>query len=209
MTLLEIMDHMGSALLPHILSSPACPTPQGLEDISSSTLQWLQSHPPSSASWQLWTKTICSLYTGNAQSTCLHTPLGNWLATHTTHRFWKWQIYNPTTLITKQSTSSATLVALQSQCCHTMMKFTPTVPTDLPFKGPPITLLDIKTGYVPLPVLPIVDNPTSAPTTLLFSNYQQQFCEVLPIGNKYFLAASGNHTTPHIYMIGCARKYQS
>jgi len=67
-TLLEIMDHTGSVLLPHILSSPACPTPQGLEDISSSTLQWPQTHLPSPACWRLWTKTICSIYTGDSHS---------------------------------------------------------------------------------------------------------------------------------------------
>jgi len=110
------------------------------------------------------------------------------------------------TLVTKLSIHSDTRVALQSQCQRTMMKFTLTVPTELPFIGPPITLLDTRHGYIPLPVLPIVDTLTSIPMMLLFPNYQQQFCEELPVWQRIlFGSLRKSYNTTHLYNRLCQK----
>jgi len=107
-TLSEIMDHIGVGLLPQILTSAAHPTPQGLDEISFSTLWWPQSHPLTPACWRIWTTSICSIYTSNTCGMHLTNPLGNWLEAHNTNQFWKWRLHNPMHLVAKQSLTSAT-----------------------------------------------------------------------------------------------------
>jgi len=174
-TLSEITDHTGTELLPQVLSSRHSVTPVGLTAISSSTLQWPNVHLPSPACWKLWSTTISSIYTGDTRGTRLTTLLGAWLDTHTTIRFWHWRLANPTHLVFKQSPTSDTQVALQTQCSHRVMKFTPTIPTQLPFQGPPVTPRDPATGFVHLPIMPVQAAPTSVQEATMFSTFQQQF----------------------------------
>jgi len=63
MTLAEITDHMGTELLPQVLSTRDSPCPKGLLNISLSTLQWPNVALPSSTCWRIWTSTIQTLYT--------------------------------------------------------------------------------------------------------------------------------------------------
>jgi len=64
-TVAEITDHMGSSLLPQALLQHQAQSAYGLQDISTSTLTWPRVHCPVPASWKLWTKTICNLFTGS------------------------------------------------------------------------------------------------------------------------------------------------
>jgi len=84
MTLSEITDHTGTEVLPQILSSPSCPIPKGLANLSYSLLHWLQIHPLSAECWKLWTSTIQTIYTGLTKGTHLISP---WLPMHTSTGF--------------------------------------------------------------------------------------------------------------------------
>jgi len=168
MTPAEIMDHSSNTLLPQILSSPKDPVPAGLMGISKSMLHWPNIAMPSPACWQLWSQTVCEVYTGSSTSQNLTQPLGPWLATHNNAQFWHWHMPDATHLPYKNSIDDTGQVALPMQQCHTMMKFSPTVPTSLAFHGPPITPLD------PLSQAPMVCNSVQSgtieervPTTLL------------------------------------------
>jgi len=88
--LAEIADHTGTISLPHVLSTPLGSAPTGLQSLSTSTLKWPNIHPPTQASWRLWTKTVCNLFTRSAQSTKLSHPLGIWLTSYQDVRMWHW-----------------------------------------------------------------------------------------------------------------------
>jgi len=77
--LTEIVNHMGTMLLPQILCCSKEHSAQGLDALSSSTLQWPCIHiPPVQSSWCLWTMMICNLFAGSVQGTKIHHPLGTW-----------------------------------------------------------------------------------------------------------------------------------
>jgi len=137
-------------------------------------------HLLSPVCWRLWTNMICSIYMGNTHGMCLTTSLGAWLDMHTTTRFWHWGLADPTHLVFKQSPTSDTHVALQTQCSCRVMKFTPTVPMLLLFHGPLVTLRDPATGYVNLPIMPVQVAPTSATAVTMFTTFQQQFLVTIP-----------------------------
>jgi len=99
MTLSEITDHMGTKLLPQILSKQLHKTPEGLTSISYSTLKWLLVSCPAPICWHLWTSTICTLYTRSMKGTQLTQPLGPWITTHANTRFWHWQMLDDTHLV--------------------------------------------------------------------------------------------------------------
>jgi len=69
MTLAEITDHTGAELLSQILSNLTNPTPKGLINISTSTLQWPWIHNPSAQCWHLWMRTLCTIYVGSPKNT--------------------------------------------------------------------------------------------------------------------------------------------
>jgi len=174
-TLSDITDHTGAEHLPHILSRRNNVIPAGLAEISSSTLQWTHVHLPSQACWKLWTTTICSIYTGNTRGMCLSTPLGAWIDMHTTNRFWRWWLADPMHLVFKQSSTSETRVALQTQCSRRALKFTPTIPSQHKFHGPPVTPHDTATGYINLPIAPVKEAPIATAVPTMFATFQQQF----------------------------------
>jgi len=91
-TLAEMSDHTGTTLLPQVLTSHPHSSPRGLLDTSTSTLMWPQIHCPSSASWKLWTKTVCNQFTGSNTGTRLTHPLGAWLPTYQKHQYWHWRM---------------------------------------------------------------------------------------------------------------------
>jgi len=88
--LAEILDHMGMLLLPQVTHINEMKQSPGLQEISTSMLEWLVIHLPSLQCWKLWTHTIQTLFTGNANGICLHTLLGPWLANYQTYHCWLW-----------------------------------------------------------------------------------------------------------------------
>jgi len=91
-TLAEIMDHTGTLLLPQAIPTKATNLPPSLHDISMSTLDWPVIHLPSLQCWKLWTRTIRTLFTGDANGIRLATPLGPWLANYQDYRRWLWRM---------------------------------------------------------------------------------------------------------------------
>ncbi len=89
--LAEMTDHTGTILLPQVVNATPNQTPQGLDTISHSLLDWPTVHNPSTQCWKLWTRTIQTVFTGSPKGTRLHQPLGAWLGTHSNHRFWQWR----------------------------------------------------------------------------------------------------------------------
>jgi len=94
-TLAEITDHTGMHLLPQILTPHGHTYPNGLDNISCSTLQWPRVSNPTPTKWKVWTRTICTLFTGSAMGTKLNIPLGTWTQDYNTNRFWKWHLATP------------------------------------------------------------------------------------------------------------------
>jgi len=92
MTQAEILDHMGCFLLTQALLQQTQTKPLGLESLSTLTLEWPAVNNPTKATWKLWTMTICTLFTGNAQGTKLQTPLGPWTTNYQTYHNWKWHM---------------------------------------------------------------------------------------------------------------------
>jgi len=83
-TLAEITDHTGTNLLPQAMVQPAHDKPTGLDNISQSLVTWPTTHLPSRKCWRLWTRTICSLFTGTVNGRKLNHPLGPWKPTYQT-----------------------------------------------------------------------------------------------------------------------------
>jgi len=102
-TLAEITDHTGTTLLQQAFLAPHTTLPQGLTNISSSTLQWPTIAPPSIACRRFWFSTVRTLYTGARTGHRLQQPLGPWLRTYDAHQFWNWQMYDTTHLLFQQS----------------------------------------------------------------------------------------------------------
>jgi len=91
-TLAELTDHTGSFILPQVLLQGQTDQPTGLESLSQSTLNWPEISNPTKATWKLWTKTICMLFTGNPNGTQLRQPLGDWTTDFQKYREWKWKM---------------------------------------------------------------------------------------------------------------------
>jgi len=174
-TLAEIMDHTGQMLLPHVLSTVSNPTPQGLQNISQSTLTWPQIANPSPSCWRYWTTMIRRLYTGLARGMQLEQPLGNWHATIGKSRFWNWKLNDATHLLYHASTNAPTRMGLRTQQWRSLSKYSTTIPSMLPFDGTPITPLNPNTGYVKLPTLPIEKPNETPPETGTGDTLARQF----------------------------------
>jgi len=129
----------------------------------------------------MWTTTVCTLYTGSAKGMRLSHPLGSWLNTHDQVHFWNWQMLNPTNLVYRLSLTAPTCMALPTLTRCTFIKFSLTVPTELPFTGPPITLTDPTLGYIRLPFPTINAEMTPAnKAATYYKTLQQQFCSSIP-----------------------------
>jgi len=86
--------------------------------------------------------------------------LGAWLATYEKYWFWHWHQPDPEHLLFCHSPMKPPCIGIKTQQHQTMMKFSPTIPTDSAFQGPPVTPMDINTGYICLLVPPL---PQMAP----------------------------------------------
>jgi len=183
-TLAEITDHTGAELLPQILSSYTNPIPKGLLNISKSTLQWPRIHNPSVRCWRLWTRTLCNIYAGSPKKTRLRNPLGTWTQFYQDTRYWHWRMSTSDQLLFQNDSAAATRVAIPVLRRRNLIKFSPTIPTQLPFTGPPVTPLDPTTGYVRLPVLPVVENLPESTKLKAYGTLQQQFRSTLAMWQK-------------------------
>jgi len=179
MTLAEITDNSGQHLLPHALLQPNKAQPEGLDAISTSTLDWLARGTPTKATWQLWTQTIRELFTGSATGTKLRHPLGEWLDTYQNHRFWKWRVSSTGHMLHKKHPTAHPRAALKTQTTHTYVTFSLTIPTNQPFQGPPVTLLNPQCRQIHLPVTEL-GGPTILATPWTCKSLVTQFRHQLP-----------------------------
>jgi len=148
----------------------------------------------------MWSSTICQTYTGSTKGKRLTSPLGEWLPTHDKYRFWYWQMPDETQLLYRSSINAPTRIAMQIANRRTWMKFSPTVPTNKEFKGPPITPSDIQLNVIPLPVIPLAaPHPVAAPP-LHFLTIQNQFRhDLLPWQRILFGSLRKAYTTNTLY----------
>jgi len=151
-TLAEMTDHMGMTILPQALTSYPHSSPPGLQEISTSTLTWPQIHCPSSASWRFWTKTVCNQFTGSATGIKLAHPLGAWLPTYQQHRTWHWRLALTGRLLNQSPTMQNPRAAIPICSQHTQTTFSPMIPTNQMFQGPPVTPTDKFHQVIKLPV---------------------------------------------------------
>jgi len=151
-TLAEIVDHTGKTLLPQILTQTRQERPAGLAALSASTIQWPRVHQPSKASWTLWTRTLCNLFTGSPNGRKLNHPLGAWTPDYQQVRFWKWRHSHQGQLLHQPRQDNHTRVAMPTKTQRTQIQFTLHVPTTLPFAGPPVTPHDAHQRIVALPI---------------------------------------------------------
>jgi len=198
-TLAEITDNTGEALLPQILTDYHHPSPKGLKNISHSLLKWPTIHPPSAHCWRLWTRTLGIVYTGSPTGIWLTHKLGRWTINHNAHRFWHWRLHDPEHLVFQSEPSAPTRVVIPVTIRRTSIKFSPTVPTPLPFSGPPVTPYDPTIGHVLLPIVAVTPAPTST-TVQYFATIQQQFRRQLrPWQRPFFGSLRKSHPTNALY----------
>jgi len=104
--------------------------------------------------------------------------LGPWTTNHHATHFWHWRLYDTAHLVFQSAPLAPTRVAIPVTIRRTTIKFSPTVPTTLPFVGPPVTPIDPTIGYVNLPIAKV--NPALATLTVtLYTTIQQQFRQQL------------------------------
>jgi len=198
-TLAEITDNTGEALLPQVLTDYHHPIPKGLTNISHSLLKWPTIHPPSAHCWRIWTRTLSTVYTGSPTGTRLIQKLGRWTVHYNANRFWHWQLHDTEHLVFRSESSAPTRVAIPVITRRTTIKFSPTVPTTLPFSGPPVTPHDPTTGQVPLPIATINLAPPPMQAEY-FATIQQQFQHQLrPWQQPFFGSLRKSHPTNTLY----------
>jgi len=111
--LVEITDHMGTVLLPQVLTLNKEDQPTGLSEISYSLLDWPVVHLPSRKCWTQWTHTIHMLFTGAINGTQLCHPLGPWKADFQLVRYWKWHMSPLGSLLHQPTSGSPTQADIQ------------------------------------------------------------------------------------------------
>jgi len=97
-------------------------------------------HPPSTTCWQLWTVMVHTINFGSSKGMHLYNPLGDWMPHHSAHCFWQWHMHGPTHIVFRHSPTLTTQMPIPVLQHLTIIKFSPTVPTQLPFDGPSVTL---------------------------------------------------------------------
>jgi len=162
-TLVKVVDHTGTTILLHALSLHPSNAPTGLQALSRSTLNWPKIHPPSQASWRLWTKTICNLFVGAAQQTKLCHPLGIWLPNYQDVRMWHWHFSPLGSLLHQAHSATGTCAALLITSRRNHMAFSLMVPTNQEFNGSPVTPSDQFQRTISLPVPGIEYRPPLTP----------------------------------------------
>jgi len=198
-TLAEITDNTGEALLPQVLTDFHHPIPKGLLNISQSLLKWPTIHLPTAHCWRLWTRTLGTIYTGSPTGTRLIQKLGSWTTHHNDQRFWHWRLHDPDHLVFKSAPSAPTRLAIPVTIRRHTAKFLPTIPTTIPFSGPPVTPHDPNIGHVPLPIAAVNPAPSSRQPEH-FATIQKQFRHQLsPWQRPLFGSLRKSHPTNTLY----------
>jgi len=178
-TLAEITDHTGTLLLPQALLHKPHQQPQGLQDLSTSVLEWPQIHCPSKGSWALWTSTICNLFTGSNSGSCLHHPLGPWTRDYNTYRHWHWRMAPAERLLHRPTNMTRPRAALPVRTQQTQITFSPTILTNQLFEGPPVTPFDTHQRIIRLPIAALPSGPDPTPTIRCQKSLVAQFRSTL------------------------------
>jgi len=140
--LAEMTNHTGTLLLPQVMNPMPSQTPQGLDTISHSLLDWPTVHKPSIQCWKLWTHTIQTVFTGSPKGTRIQQPLGEWLKSHHHHQFWHWCYALTGHLLHSSNLTQSPRAAIQmTTTCH-YISFSPLIPTNQWFEGTPVTPWD-------------------------------------------------------------------
>jgi len=163
-TLAKITDHTGRYLLPQALPETNFQS-RPLDDISQSTLKWPEIHCPTKTCWKLWSTTTRKLFTGSTAGNRLQEKLGAWTESYQQARFWKWRYSNCHRILHQQNPLARPKVALITQTARTYWQILATIPTNLPFDGPPITPHDAHKRRMNLPITPLPASPNK-PITL-------------------------------------------
>jgi len=179
-TLAEMTDHTGTLLLPQTLLQKNYQHPYGLQDLSPLVLEWPQLHCPSKGSWKLWTTTICNLFTGSASGSRLHHPLGPWSLDYHKHRQWHWKMAPTGRLLHQSTTMPNPRAAIPVHTQRTQITFSPTIPTNQPFMGPPVTPYDTQHHIVGFPIVALPLCHDLPPTTRCHRSLVAQFHSTLP-----------------------------
>jgi len=174
-TVAEITDHTGNSLLLQALLQHPAHAPHGLHDISTSTLTWPCVHCPAKASWKLWTTTMCNLFTGSVSNLRLNISLGEWTLNYMQYRRWHWRLA-PTGRLLHQSPSMCNpQAAIQMRAQRTQLMFSPTIPTNQLFDGPPVTPVSTDHRIVKLPVPTLPNHLPAPPPRRFHRSFIEQF----------------------------------
>jgi len=178
-TLAEIVDHTGMTILPQILCNLQAQSPQGLDEISQLTLCWPCIHQCTHSSWQLWTSTICNLFTGTPNGTRLQYKLGEWTDDYQATRTWKWQLSPSGSLLYQAKPHSNVRAAICTCTLFMRLEFSITVPTNQAFQGPPMMPFDNTHCMVQLPMHSVWQEPLQQPQPTSYKSLTAQFRNTL------------------------------
>jgi len=135
---------------------------QQFQLISYLLLTWPAIHCPETPCWKLWNNTIQKIFTSSTNSNRLTEPLVAWCADYQTHCFWQWQ-YSPAHHILYQSTpQQSPQAAIIVDTKQTYWTIPATIPTNLSFEGPPLTLTDTHRRRIDLPI-PLITGVNQIP----------------------------------------------
>jgi len=173
--LAEITDHTGTHLLPQATTCLNNNPPPGLHEISHSLLDWPVIHPQSISCWNVWVRTIKTLFTGDAKGNHLQTPLGAWHTNYQQHQFWKWQISPLGSLLYQPMAASCPQAALLLKVTRCFNTYSTMVPTNQLFSGPLVTPSDPYQCHVDHPIVVLDNTPQPTDQNPHFRSIIQQF----------------------------------
>jgi len=178
-TLAEMTDHTGMFLLPQVTNPSASLPPKGLENISTSLLDWPASHSPTIKCWRFWTRTIQTVFTGLIKGTRLQHPLGPWKENHCNLRFWQWRYAPSGSLLHQKNPTQQPRAAIQVQATRRYLAFSATIPTNQQFNGDPVTPTDTHQRRVNLPIPSYVHPKQQEDTPQSYRSLIHQFRQTL------------------------------
>jgi len=128
-TLVEIVNHTGTTILLQVIILGPMDHVKGLDEISTLTLQWPHIHLSTKATWRLWMKTICNLFTGWPNRSKLNHPLGEWTNEYQVTQHWNWHISPSGHLLNKTCENPCPRAAILISKTRTHLQFSPIIPT--------------------------------------------------------------------------------
>jgi len=193
--LAEITDHTGCHILLQAVLQANQDQPDGLANISTSTLEWPEIGNPTKATWKLWMRTICNLFTGSDKGTKLHHPLGDWMETYQRHCFWQWHIAETGQLLYQKSPNTHPHAAIKVHTTRTYLTFSLTIPMNQSFQGTPVMPNDPQHCQIRLPISPMTQKLSSLhpPTPPSLHSSGNNWMH----GNAHYSDPSANTSQPH------------